>query len=77
MTRAKCIARDIVNGIVDNDITVGKFYDVHGMEQVMGNPEPYILIVGDTGVEISRPRRLFKIFRKEGQRWREKNLTSP
>lgn len=63
-TRAKCIAQDVVNGIIDNDITVGKFYDVYGTERVMGNPEPYIVIVGDSGVEVSRPKRLFVLYKK-------------
>jgi hypothetical protein len=62
MPRAKCVARETYEGQADNDVTVGKFYDVSGYENVMGNPEPFIRFVGDTGVEISRPKRQFVLF---------------
>lgn len=62
MPRAKCVARESYGGQTDNDITVGKFYDVLGYENVMGNPEPFVRFVGDSKVEISRPKRQFVFF---------------
>ena len=61
--RAKCVCLPREGYVVDNHITVGKFYVVTNVEKAVNDIE-YFYIVGDMRQPISRPSYCFKAFSK-------------
>lgn len=62
--RAKCLnVHKADDKSKDNEVTAGKFYTVvNETIQSMGNEE-YVSIIGNSGVEVERPKRNFQIFK--------------
>jgi len=62
--RAKCINVKWKEGKKDPELTKNKWYDILDVNvAVMGNEDTHIQIVGDDGKEITRPKRVFLIFK--------------
>lgn len=58
MMKVKCINNRWKDGLIDPDVTKGKFYTVEDSVMVMGS-EPMYVLIGNDGTEIHRPRYIF------------------
>jgi hypothetical protein len=65
MIRARCKTANWNEGMKDPSLTTGKFYPVLQKIQIMNNDDPWITVVGDDGIEITRPKGIFAIFEKD------------
>ena len=55
--RVKCRVRPEKEGMLDNQVSPGKFYDVVSLQERFG--QIYYTVVGDDGIEIERPAQFF------------------
>ena len=62
--RAKCIKSRWNDAGKDPELTQGKFYRVTNENVPIMNDDSALSVVGDHGEEITRPKHLFKIFKR-------------
>lgn len=62
--RAKCLTVGVAEDkSKDHEVVVGGFYAViEANVKSIASPEPFISIIGNSGEEVQRPRKNFKIF---------------
>lgn len=66
MVKAKCKCDNKVDGLQDPEVTKGRFYKVIDSSVLIhGNEDPHISIVGNSGVEVTRPKHLFYMLEKK------------
>jgi len=60
--RARCNSDTWNEGVKDPELTTGKFYTVLDARVLVMNAEtPEITVVGDSGVEVTRPKHVFHV----------------
>jgi hypothetical protein len=75
--RAKCIRVHAHSGAPkDPELTLNKYYSVLSTDvKVMGQPDPWVSVIGDLDTEIERPSVMFHIFKEDVISRRENNET--
>jgi hypothetical protein len=62
--RAKCVKNKWNEAGKDPELTRGKFYKVTNANVPIMNDDSAMSLIGDNGEEITRPKYLFKIFKR-------------
>jgi hypothetical protein len=66
--RARCKIAHNKEGLADPELTVGMFYVVNDTDlpaMAMDATESYVTVVGNSGVEVLRPKHQFTFFKQE------------
>lgn len=65
--RARCKIAHNKEGLADPELTVGMFYEVTDSDlpaMAMDATESYVAVVGNSGVEVMRPKHQFTLFKE-------------